>query len=354
MKKILLFLLLLPIFTFSQVSINSIPFTYNQDFGTSDISSWTNNSTYLGWYATDAATTLHQNITTSIPTNSGGFYTYECKSNNNQKIGSRASSSTNTIYYGVRFLNNTPQTIYSFTIELNWYQLSLAENGYNSNKIDIEYQISNSFTAINSGTWIAFSQFTAPLDTITGTSQVRGLPCNTSGFSAACINVNVLPDQNIAIRFKDIDNTNNDHHTAIDDIKIEFFSTNCMVLAIEDLDFQLEKINNYVKIVWTLDNSYQSYIIEKSNDGFNFQIVTKSSNLLNSYLDIYEDGYIYYRIKYIDFNGNFEYSNIQYITDSNEDFHTIKYYNFLGEEIQNPQGYVILVIDGIKKIVFIP
>jgi len=88
--KVLLFLFL---FSFSkswgQVLVTTT--SYVQDFGTTDISTWTNNSTILGWYTSNSAF-AHENIVTSpVPINNGSFYSYECNGDNNQKLGTRPS-----------------------------------------------------------------------------------------------------------------------------------------------------------------------------------------------------------------------------------------------------------------------
>ena len=150
MSKLLTFLLLISFNCYSQVSINSNPFSYTQDFGATDITSWSNNSTYLGWYANNSSpSTLHNDITSAIPTNTGSFYTYECNGSNDQKIGSRASGTIGTIYYGIRFTNNSGITLTTISISVDYLQLSLAQNGNVPNNIDAEYLVTNSFSNIS-------------------------------------------------------------------------------------------------------------------------------------------------------------------------------------------------------------
>lgn len=99
------------------------------------------------------------------------------------------------------------------------------------------------------------------------------------------------------------------------------------VLPVELLDFSGDALNNgYNRINWTtaseMNNDY--FILEKSTDGINFEIINRqdgagTSNSNNHYFNYDEspDKLTYYRLKQVDFNGEFTYSSIIAITNSN-------------------------------------
>ncbi|MBI2258094.1 MAG: hypothetical protein HYU67_04245 [Flavobacteriia bacterium] len=115
MLKNLFFCVFISIFNFNffgQISITTS--NYSQNFGTASKATWTDNSTFVGWYLTAGGTHYYggtQNITTAAPTNTGGFYTYQSNSDENIKLGSRPSntsggtSGTGLSHIGLRIKN---------------------------------------------------------------------------------------------------------------------------------------------------------------------------------------------------------------------------------------------------------
>ncbi len=122
--------------------------SYSQDFGSSDVTSWVNNSTYLGWYQSQGTLAGHASITTSAPANAGGFYTYECNGLNDQKIGSRGSGTATLVRYGVVLRNQTGLPLLSLRVSYRGYQMSLAQNGNTVNRTTFDYVTSTGVPAI--------------------------------------------------------------------------------------------------------------------------------------------------------------------------------------------------------------
>ena len=339
MKKILI--LIISNISYAQISINSNPFTYTQDFGTTDITSWINNSTYLGWYATNNAPgTLHQNITAVPPTNTGSFYTYECSGNNDEKIGSRASGTSGTIYYGMRFINTSGISLTTFTLSFDWFQLSLAENANNANNIDVEYKAINVFDSISSSGFSPFIRFTCPNNSsISGVSQISGYPCTVSGSKSITICVNIPVGNEIIIRWKDINDPANDHHTAIDNVSITFNNNLCSSLPIELLSFKGTNYGTYNKIDWIthseINNDY--FTLESSNNEDFLEIVRIDGSGNSSSMEKYEfidyNPKRYYRLKQTDYNGDYTYSNIIAIENNCNNEKPIKITNLFGQEV---------------------
>jgi gliding motility-associated-like protein len=220
--------LILHIVSPAQVAVSSG--SYFQDFGTTDIFSWTNNITYQGWSMVGTFQS-HQDITASSPSNTGGFYTYECNNNNDQKIGSRASGGSGTLRYGVVLQNTTGSTVSHVRVSYKGYQLSLAQNG-NTNVIAFDYIVGATAPAIGAagGTAVAPLNFTQlQSNGSSGSAQVMGYPCTQMANMSNCITVTIPNNSYILLRWTDVDDSGNDHHMAIDDIDVQFLSTNLAV-----------------------------------------------------------------------------------------------------------------------------
>lgn len=365
MKKILLLLLLvIASVVKGQVTINSLPHTYTQNFGTTDITSWTDNSTYSGWYATDViASPLHLNITSSGPTNVGSFYTYECSGDNNQKIGSRASGGTNTIEYGVRFLNSSGVQIRSMFLDFDWYQMSIAGNTNNTNSIQVQYNVAAPTITLSTTTYTTITTFTLPRDTSVtdNANQLKGLPCNVNGHITLCFDMSSFTSGNeMMIKWRDTDNSGNDHHSAIDNISIVFNSITCVALPIELIGFNASSIKEGNNISWVTasetNNNY--FILEKSNDAINFETLNveigagNSTTISNySYIDTNPYHLTYYRLKQVDYNGKETYSSIISVLNETKEVKTIKIVNILGQEVDETYNGVIFIYKSDNTII---
>ncbi len=223
-----IFMTILSLTSLAQVSVPTG--SYFQNFGVVDINSWTNNVTYPGWYMVGTFQS-HQDITASPPSNTGGFYTYECNGNNDQKIGSRASGSTGTLRYGVVLQNTTGSAVSHVRVTYKGYQLSLAQNG-STNVIGFDYIVGTTPPAIGAGggTSVAALNFTQlQSNGSSGSSQVMGYPCTQMANISACITVAIPHNSYILLRWNDPDDSGNDHHMAIDDIDVQFLSTTLTV-----------------------------------------------------------------------------------------------------------------------------
>lgn len=323
MKLSLIFVTIFPFISFyffSQVNITTS--NYSQNFGTSAITTWTNNSTVTGWYVNDVSEFRGEaNITAAAPSNTGGVYAYTCSGANDRKLGSRASGGTNTIYYGVRIKNTTGSTIRSVRVSYSAFQLSRAENNNNSNVLTFSYRVVSSPTTITdltSGTYtnVTALNYTAPTNHPgPGTSnQVNGIPCTTSSSISSCIAVTIPNNGEIMLRWTDIDNSANDHHIAIDNIQASFSltQTNCTVLLPIDLiQFDVNCDNSKFNLNWSTSSERNNdfFSIEASTDGVNFEEIDRikgvgNSSKLNEYNSIVKNqNYNYFRLKQTDFDG---------------------------------------------------
>jgi len=220
---------------------------YTQDFGTANIPSWTDNSTYTGWYIYPTSVFVNNtvNITAAAPTNTGGIYTYMCNGNNDIKLGTRPSDSKVTsgtfcpppcnyppppadcFFFGLELQNNTGTTINSITVSFDWFQLSESEDGGVINTNFFEYQVGaveNNVAAAAGWTHVAALDFTGPDVYGSGCcAQIQGDPCNMTGNNSTCIDLSgtpILPGQEIMLRWTDPNNDHNDPHMAIDNVSV--------------------------------------------------------------------------------------------------------------------------------------
>lgn len=358
MKALLVVLIFLNgIHLFAQVSITST--NYSQNFGTSPKASWTDNSTFSGWYLSAGGTYFYggtQNITTSAPTNTGGFYTYQCNSDGNIKLGSRpsnmsgGSAGTGQSHIGLRIKNNTGQTIESITVIYKGLQLSLAENGTgNTNSLTFSYQVaSTALTSLTSGTWtnVAALNYNAPNNSSTqGSNQVSGYPCTVSSTISSCINTPAITNgAEIMLRWSDVNNNYNDHHLAIDDIQILFhFNDICgITLPVELLTF--DGTHNYEqglnKIEWQTasENNNYGFELEASLDGLNWEFLCfKNGNNQSSLSTDYDyqhrttNNKTYYRLTQIDYNGAENIVGIIVIHIKDQENQEVYYIDLLGK-----------------------
>lgn len=317
----------------AQVLIASPNYTYTQDFGTSVISaSGTNNITSatanLNGWSYDAAFSGEVNITAAAPTNTGGRYGYTLNGNTNRKIGSRPSSGTGKVNYGVLFRNTSGQTIQSFSVSYTGFQLSQGGNtSTDVNKLTVDYIVSTSSIAITAsgGTAIPaldFSQTQFVSSSNTG-SQGVGYPATTgTALNSGCVSVGAsIPDNSyLLVRWTDLDDPQNDPHLAIDNVQVIFFTNQtvsnnaaCSFLPVKLLDFYVSGTASGNDIAWKVaqEDQISSYMLEKSINGIDFVGLgmiahdgVSEAVKTYSFTDVSPGEITYYRLSTIGNNGN--------------------------------------------------
>jgi hypothetical protein len=191
--------------------------SYTQNFnlllssGTNN--TWTNDLTLSGWYSTRTAYNAGTGSSTA-----GSLYSFG-SSSVDRALGSVASGTTGTIFYGVRFVNDTTSTISSFNISYLGEQWRNAGNT-TSQKLDFSYQIGA--TNLTSGTWTNFDalDFTSPIATATVGALDGNLTANRTSLSSTLSGISLAPGQEIWLRWEDSDNAGSDHGLAIDEFTL--------------------------------------------------------------------------------------------------------------------------------------
>jgi len=108
-------------------------------------------------------------------------------------------------------------------------------------------------------------------------------------------------------------------------------------LPVNWLSFEAKRVANNVNLTWATssESGADYYLIEKSNDGFNFEALGKvsaigNSTVINKYH--YNDAYylpnvMYYRLKQVDVNGKYCYTSIRTVYPDNKNTITSFYPN---------------------------
>lgn len=305
----------------SIAQVDVVSGSYAMDFGTSDITTWTNNITFQGWYHTMGSFGGHVNVTGAAPVNTGGFYSYECNGNNDQKIGSRASGSATPVRFGVILRNQTGLAIQSLRVTYRGFQLSLAQNGNVVNTTAFDFVTGASPPSITAptGTSVATLGFQQLQSSATaGSNQINGYPCDQSVLLSTCIDLPVplAMDHYVLLRWTDVNDVNNDHHMAIDDVLVDFDLTGfgCNVLLpVELLTFSARSEPDHVVLLWSTgsESGNDRFVVERSEDGIDFNALLEIPGMGNTQertdyqaIDHHPlDGQSYYRLRQIDLDG---------------------------------------------------
>lgn len=210
----------------AQVSITTLgtPGAYNQNFdslGTTDFN-LTDNTSITGAYAFRTSGNATPNVfAASTGSNgTGDFKNYGLTGNADRCFGSLASGSTNTMYLGMRFQNDTPLTLSSVEITYTGEQWRTA-NG-TAQGIDFSFrQSSGDITDLTTGVYtnVAALNFVTPINTTPASGLNGNDPANRVTLTAS-FPVSVPPGGEFMIRWTDVDDGGTDHGSGIDDLRV--------------------------------------------------------------------------------------------------------------------------------------
>ena len=209
--------------------------TYTQNFNSLAISgtpAWVNDSTISGWYST--RTTYSPGTGSN---NTGGLYSFGSANNPDRALGSLASGTTGTIYYGLRLQNNTGLAITKLQVSYTGEQW---RNGGNTSQqqLKFSYQTGSTITSLTTGTWtpVTSLDFTGPIATATVGALNGNLIANRVVITPVIFNLAtpIANGEEIILRWEDIDDGSNDHGLAIDDVSIKVENTTYIVTNIND------------------------------------------------------------------------------------------------------------------------
>ena len=215
---------------------------YSQAFNTlassGTANTWSDNATLPGWYAAQGGTS------TGIATyrasagsdSTGAIYSFGSSSGfgsaptSERGLGSLPSNATGAIAYGVRFTNSTASAVTQFAVSYTGEQWR-GSGGGTPQSLAFAYRIASgplvnpeSGTSVN---WVSVPalDFTSP-NLVTSGLMDGNLTTNRQRFEGIMISgINVLPGQELFLRWLDVNDSGNDHGLAVDDLTV-FFPTN--------------------------------------------------------------------------------------------------------------------------------
>jgi hypothetical protein len=215
---------------------------YSQAFNTlassGTANTWTDNLTLPGWYASQGATST--GITTYRSSagsdSAGAIYSFGSSSGfgsaptTERALGSLPVNATGTIAYGLRFTNNTANPVTQFAVSYTGEQWR-GSGGGTPQSLAFAYRIASvplvnpeSGTSVN---WVRVPalDFTSP-NLVTSGLLDGNVATNRLRFEGIVISgINLLPGQELFLRWLDVNDSGNDHGLAVDDL-IVFFPTN--------------------------------------------------------------------------------------------------------------------------------
>jgi hypothetical protein len=192
---------------------------------------WSDNATVASWYASQAVNPPVTGIFASTGTDSNpfnamssGMYSFGQDAVAERALGSVAGGSTGALYYGVRLLNDTGVTIPSIQVEYVGEQWRLANNT-SPHTLPFSYAISDEPFLVapvsNDGfTAVPTLDFITPQVGATASPLDGNDPANQVAFDVTLQGVNLLPGQEIFLRWVDTNDGGVDHGLAIDDVRV--------------------------------------------------------------------------------------------------------------------------------------
>lgn len=138
------------------------------------------------------------------------------------------------------------------------------------------------------------------------------------------------PNIKVAFHWRNNGNgSGTDPSVAIDDVRI----TRPNPLAVELLSFSAEKSGNSAQIIWQVENerNFSHYELERSTDGGNsFSKIHQTNGNCSGeatcdyqYKDITFDKIVYYRLKMVDTDGSYTYSNIISLDETSSNIYSL-------------------------------
>lgn len=313
------------------ISITSLTFSYIENFDLMANSgtgiAWTDTVTVNGWYANRST---YSAGTGSV--NSGALYSFGSESASARSLGSVSSGTTGTIFYAVRFINNSGSTITSIPLSYTGRQW---RNGGNATvqKLMFEYKI-NASSINDAGTWTAVPalDFTSPVATATAAALDGNLSANKTDL-AATISLVLQDGDEIWFRWTDINDAGSDHGLSVDDFTL---NVNGVPMPVELTTFTAIVKGDKVELAWKtatelnnhgfeierravdgLQSTTPLYPPSRGDRGVTWDKIgliagngTTNSSKEYSFIDRPSTSARYeYRLKQIDRDGKFQYSN---------------------------------------------
>jgi hypothetical protein len=147
--------------------------------------------------------------------NAGNSYSFGAAGSVERALGSLASSGVSTIYLGGIFANGLAGTITSLAIAFGGEQWRAG----NSTDDRLAFEYSLNATALNNGTWTAFSALDFLPVVLTGDVALNG-NANFTPVAGTLTGLTIANGSSFGFRWVDVNSSGNDHGLSIDNLTI--------------------------------------------------------------------------------------------------------------------------------------
>lgn len=230
-RSLLTALLALPLSAFAQISYTGGAYSQNFDTlqGTTNNTTgvaWTDNVTLPGWYSSHTTYGVTNGTMggtaatfdgTSVAANVG-LFSFGTSASTDRALGSRSTSGVagmTNIHYGVRLVNNTAQTITSFSVMFTGEQWH--KNGATTaHTLPLQYRLGATGIA-DAGAWTSVATFSSPVNTTTIASLDGNAAANRRGVAGKVTGVSWAPGAELWVRVADGNESGNEQAMGIDD-----------------------------------------------------------------------------------------------------------------------------------------
>lgn len=307
--------------TGNQVNVGS---AYTQDFNSlpsSGTLTWSDNSSIAGWYVTDEKNSGSVNIVAGTgSSNVGNSYSFGSSTSSERAMGYLGSGSQDYYNCALRMVNNTGAAIQSFSVSFTGEQWRCGGNsGNNNNKLEFFYQVGSSIsmpTRSLSG-WTAESNlnFSPPIRS-SGTTALNGNNSSARSAKSHSFNVTVAHGSEIYFLWHGGNGSGSDAGLAIDDLSI---TPSASTVPVEFLHFDAEHTQQGIQLNWSTASELNNHFfeIQKSLYGRDFIPIaevlghgTTQQIKHYKYTDIDVKPNALYRLRQVDYNGEYAYSKI--------------------------------------------
>jgi len=311
-----LLLLFSSFFGFAQISINSTTFSTSQNFNTL-ASSGTSSTLPANWSFAESGNNANATYTANNGSSStGDTFSFGTTSSSDRCLGDITSGNLST-KFGVYFVNNSGSTITTISIMYTGEQWRVGSN--NTDYLNFQYSLDA--TTISTGVWTnePTLDFTSPILSATPSQLDGNLTANRTDINST-ISVNIPNNSTLFLRWISYDATGADAGLGVDDFTFSVAATLPVSLTKFNAFFQ----NRQVNLNWSMANAsnFDRFEVEHSNNGIDFttlQSISTSNTMDYATTDANPSkGINYYRLKMMDLDGRFSYSEVKTVKVASE------------------------------------
>ncbi|MES2381055.1 MAG: T9SS type A sorting domain-containing protein [Bacteroidota bacterium] len=310
------------------IAITNQSSIYSENFNTLSTSGTAQTTLPAGWWINE----LPGNTTYRAgdgSANSGDTYSFGTGTNSERCLGGLASNSV-APNFGVKYINNSGASFTSFSINMFMEQWrSGGRTGLDS--LYFYYSVNNSLDTagtakIFTGTWtrVPACDLVSKVTLASATTLDGNQSANRAYYQFTVSSLTVNVGDTLWLRWQDPNVGGSDDGLSIDDYSFTVAGT----LPVKWNNFTAYNNNNNTTLNWStaseINNNY--FEVERSLDAKNYTTIGKvkgngNTNIISNYQFIDNTQVsttVYYRLKQVDFDGKFTYSDIVKVSNDNQ------------------------------------